>query len=144
MVPLPNKYEEITYEKLKVLSDEYDAHVFPKVRIADVLPIQSSGIGNDLFRFALQAHFDFIICDSDYIPLFAVEFDGKIHTQSDVQKNRDEKKNMFCDFFSLSLLRVKAKYLNKIYRDIDLLTYFVAVWFLDEAFAKAQEEGHIP
>lgn len=33
MPPLLNKYEEITYEKLKVLSDENGARVFPKVRI---------------------------------------------------------------------------------------------------------------
>jgi Protein of unknown function (DUF2726) len=144
MVSLLNKYEEITYGKLKVLLDEYNAHVFPKVRIADVLPIKESGISNDLFKFALQAHFDFIICNSDYIRLFAVEFDGKFHTQSDVQKIRDEKKNLICDLFSLPLLRIKASYLDKKYRDLDLLTYFVDVWFLDEAFAKAQEEGHIP
>lgn len=144
MLPLLNKYEEITYDKLKALSVEYGSHVFSKVRIADILPITRSGIGNDLFKFALQAHFDFTIHDSNYVPLFAVEFDGPMHTLSDVQKMRDEKKNAICEFFGFSLLRINARYFDKKYRDLDLLTYFVDVWYLDEAFAKAQEEGHIP
>jgi len=144
MPPLFNKYEEITYEKLKVLSDENGAHVFPKVRVADVLPIKASGISNDLFKYALQAHFDFVICDSNYIALFAVEFDGPIHSLSALQKMRDAKKNSICDFFGFSLLRINARYLDKKYRDLDLLTYFVDVWFLDVAFSSAQEDGHIP
>jgi hypothetical protein len=144
MPPLLNKYEEITYEKLKTLSVANDAHVFPKVRIADVLPISASGISKELFKFALQAHFDFIICDAHYNPLFAVEFDGPIHTISDLQKIRDTKKNKICEFFDLSLLRINAKYLDKKYRNLDLLTYFVDVWFLNEGFSKAQEDGHIP
>lgn len=144
MPALLNKYEEITYEKLKALCDENGAHVFPKVRVADVLPIVSSGISNDLFGYALKAHFDFVICNSDYIPLFVVEFDGPVHTVSAMQKMRDAKKNLICNFFGLSLLRINARYLDQKYRDLDLLTYFVDVWFMDAAFTKAQEEGHIP
>jgi hypothetical protein len=127
MPPLLNKYEEITYQKLKALTIENGAHVFPKVRVADVLPIESSGIGNIMFRFALQSHFDFVICGPDYEPLFVVEFDGPMHTLSELQKTRDAKKNSICEFFGLSLLRINARYLDKKFRDFDLLTYFVDV-----------------
>lgn len=144
MPPLLNKYEEITYEKLKALTIENGAHVFPKVRVADVLPIQSSGISNANFKYALQAHFDFVICGLDYMPLFVVEFDGLMHKISELQKIRDAKKNSICEFFSLPLLRINARYLTKKYRDLDLLTYFIDVWFLEEGFLKAQKDGHIP
>ena len=141
---LLNKYEEIVFGRLKFISEANDAHVFAKVRVADVLPLDKSGVSNDLFGYGLKSHFDFTITSSTYNPLFAVEFDGPLHQQSKTQMQRDEKKNLLAKNFGFPLLRINSRYINRIYRGLDLLTYFIEVWFLSEAFDKAQAEGQIP
>jgi uncharacterized protein DUF2726 len=65
---LLNQSEKETYTILGQLTGEWGAHTFPKVRLADVLPIESSGISNDLYGFALQSHFDFVVTDYDFLP----------------------------------------------------------------------------
>lgn len=138
-----NLHEEVTHRSLKDICEKNGAHVFAKVRVADILPIENSGIPDDLFRYALQAHFDFVVADSSHNPLFAVEFDGPAHDELK-QRHRDSQKNQLCDRFHFPLLRINARYLPKKYRNFDLLTWFVEVWFFQEAFNKAQEDGAIP
>ena len=87
-----NLHEEATNLRLKEVCVTYGAHAYPKVRVADVLNIEGSGISDEYFRFALQAHFDFIVCDTEQIPQFAVEFDGPSH-KDDAQRRRDEIKD---------------------------------------------------
>jgi hypothetical protein len=113
-----------------------------KVRIADVLPIEKSGIAPSEYRFALQSHFDFVVADNSHIPLFAVEFDGPSH-KSPVQRVRDDLKEALCRRFRLQVLRVNARYIPKIYRGMNLLTWFVEVWFLQRAFYEEQADGNI-
>ena len=143
MTRLLNTYEEVTYDKLKPVCEENDAHVFAKVRIADALPVNGSGIPDTEFSFALKAHFDFIATDEHYRPIFAVEYDGPMHADKE-QRRRDAKKNWLCEHFSLPLLRANANHLNRKFRGFDLLTYFVDVWFLDRAFEDARQRGEIP
>jgi hypothetical protein len=137
-----NRHEEATHRRLRVVCDTYGSHVYAKVRVADVVPIENSGIGDELYRYALQSHFDFVVTDNLHRPAFAVEFDGPTH-QAFVQRERDKKKNELCDKFDLPLLRVNARYLGKQYRDMDLLTWFVEVWFAQKWFEQAQEKGEI-
>ncbi len=141
---LLNRYEEITYDKLKSVAAENDAHVFAKVRVADVLPLSGSSISRELFDYGLRAHFDFTVTTSTYKPMFVVEFDGPIHRQSKIQQQRDERKNSIARHFRLPLLRINSRYVDRAYRGLDLLTYFTEVWFLTEAFDKAQSEGAVP
>lgn len=136
-------YEETTYSRLLQVCDVYGAHVYPKVRLADVLPIAHSGITDDEFRYALQSHFDFLAVNMDYEPLFTVEFDDPSHKDPEVAQ-RDQKKNNLCERFSIPLLRINSRYLLSRYRDMDLLSYFVEVWFLSKVFDDAQESGDIP
>jgi hypothetical protein len=96
-----------------------------------------------MYRFALQCHFDFVVTDADYSPLFAVEFDGPSHQESE-QRNRDHLKNKLCDELSFPLLRINARYLPKKFRNFDLLSWFIEVWFFQVAFDKAQQEGTVP
>lgn len=141
---LVNHYEELTFGTLKPTCERHGAHVFPKVRLGDVFPLSGSGISNEQYSYALRAHFDFLITDSNYHPLFSVEFDGPLHKTNSRQKERDGLKNELCKTFSHSLLRINANYLSKKYRGLDLLTYFVEAWFLSEAFDKAQQNGIVP
>lgn len=143
METLLNRYEKITYERLTPVCDRNGAYVFAKVRLKDVLPIDGSGVGHDDYRFSLQSHFDFVVTDRTTKPLFAVEYDGAMHSRS-IQIVRDSRKNRLCEKFGLSLLRINSRYLDQRFRDLDLLTYFVEVWFLSEAFYEAQREGAVP
>lgn len=138
-----NLHEAATNIRLREVCEKYDACINPKTRLADTLPIENSGISDELYKYALQAHFDFLVTDSEHQPLFAVEFDGPSH-RSGTQIKRDEKKNMLCEKFEFPLLRINARYLNKKYRNLDLLSWFLEVWFFREAFLEAQEEGHVP
>lgn len=139
-----NKYEEVTYEKLINACSRDNVHVFSKARLADVLPIKNSGISDNEYAFALKSHFDFVVCNKNYEPIFSVEFDGPRHFVDASQKKRDHLKNELCEKFSYPLLRINSNYLDKKYRGLDLLTYFIDVWFLREAFFCAQENGTIP
>lgn len=138
-----NKPENLTHSILQKVCERNDALVFAKVRLADVFAIEGSGISSTQYRFALQSHFDFIVTGKNHIALFAVEFDGVLHTGEE-QKARDIIKDSLCDKFGLPILRINSKYIDKSYRGVDLLTWFIEVWFLQDAFYKAQENGEIP
>lgn len=141
---LLNRSEEVTFDRLSEATEESGARAFPKVRIADTLPVQGSGISSELFGFSLKSHFDFVVTDSEYQPLFAVEFDGPTHQSSSEQIERDGKKNAICHRFDFPLLRINSRYINVKYRGLDLLSYLVHVWFLSAAFEHAQEQGYVP
>ncbi|MBX9788875.1 MAG: DUF2726 domain-containing protein [Pirellulales bacterium] len=135
--------EEATNDILKPLCEKWGAHAFVKVRLADILPIENSGIDDSDFRFALQSHFDFVVADTDIRPLFAVEFDGRTHA-SDVQQQRDRRKNQLCERFGLPLLRINSRYLVSKYRQMDVLSWFVNYWFASRMIDDAYEQGQIP
>lgn len=138
-----NRSEDITHTMLKTVCEKYDAAVFAKVRVADVLPIEQKAIGYELSQFALQAHFDFVVSSAKYDPFFAVEFDGPSH-KTDRQIERDNKKNRICEIFQFPLVRINPKYLYNKYRDINLLSWFIEVWFTRQQFFDAQNNGDIP
>ncbi len=140
---LLNPSEEVTYKRLAKTCMRNQAKVFAKTRVADVLPVEGSGISDDLFGFSLRSHFDFLVTDSGLDPLFAVEFDGAGHQEAN-QKARDDRKNALCDHFKFPLLRINSKYVNRIYRQLDLLTWFVECWFMQQGIHEAYESGHIP
>jgi very-short-patch-repair endonuclease len=104
--------------------------------------VERSGISSELFKFALQGHFDFLIVDSEHLPLFAVEFDGKWH-QTSVQEERDAKKDALCKHFGLPILRIDDTFIEKKYRNMDILTWMVEAWFLSKAFDEAQSQGQV-
>lgn len=141
---LLNHYEELTFSALREACEANGARVFPKVRIADVFRLQRSGVSTEQFSYGLRAHFDFLVTDKDYEPLFSVEFDGPLHKSSSIQRARDKLKNSLCENFSHGLLRLNSNYLTRKFRGMDLLSYFVDAWFLSDAFFKAQEQGIVP
>jgi very-short-patch-repair endonuclease len=102
---LLNQSEDATDQRLRAASRRHDASVFPKVRLADILPIEGSGITNREYSYALNAHVDFVVADADHDPLFAVEFDGPTH-RSEKQMVRDEIKNRLCRRLGLPLIRI--------------------------------------
>ncbi|WKZ78768.1 MAG: DUF2726 domain-containing protein [Candidatus Kapaibacterium sp.] len=141
---LLNRSEEVTFEALSRVCQAHGARVSAKVRVADIFPLEGSGISADHFSYALKSHFDFVITNNDHQPLFSVEFDGPLHDLSQKQKDRDRLKSDLCSHFEYSLLRINSRYLSGEYRGLDLLTYFIEAWFLAEAFDEAQQAGMIP
>jgi hypothetical protein len=140
---LLNLHEDATHKKLRAVCVDWDAHVYPKVRVADVLSIERSGISDSDYRYALQSHFDFVVTDSEHSPLFAVEFDGPSHFADD-QRRKDTIKDQLCARQDFPLLRLKSNHLLRRYRDLDILTWIVECWFLQRAFDDAQERGQLP
>jgi hypothetical protein len=60
------------------------------VRLADVLPLVNSGITNEQFGYGLRSHFDFVITNQNYDPLFSVELDGPLHQTNERQREKDK------------------------------------------------------
>jgi hypothetical protein len=83
-----NRPEETTHERLRAVCVGWNARVYAKLRVADVLPVEGSGISDVEFAFALRSHFDFVVTDNDHTPLFAVEFDGPVHEEDAAQRRR--------------------------------------------------------
>ncbi|MGI8981848.1 MAG: topoisomerase DNA-binding C4 zinc finger domain-containing protein [Pirellulaceae bacterium] len=127
---LLNSPERITYGRLCEVTARHAADVYTKVRLADVLAIENSGLPEALYAFALQAHYDFVITGKDHVPLFAVEFDGPQHEDSP-QIERDLKKNELSRRFHLPLLRVHAADLCRTELRLDRLTELIEQWFSD-------------
>jgi hypothetical protein len=111
------------------LADRNGARVFPKVRIADVLDIADSGISDREYGYALRAHFDFVVAETDGTPHFAVEFDGPQHATDRATIQRDALKAALCQRGELPLLRIDAGYLRPSGR-FTLLSWLVELWFL--------------
>jgi hypothetical protein len=140
---LVNRYEETADAQLNEVAQRNSARVFPKLRVADVLEIDGSGISGREYRYALQAHFDFVVAETDGTPYFAVEFDGPQHTTDPDTIQRDRLKDSLCQRFGLPLLRIDADYLRTSGR-FTLLGWLVDLWFLYEAFCEAQDNGSVP
>lgn len=143
MKRLLNRSEEDALKQLNEIAGRHGLQVHTKVRIADVCPIEKSGISDELYRYALMAHFDFIVADESYYPKFAVEFDGPNHSENRA-KIRDKKKNSLCKIFDFPILRINNSYLPKQYNQISLLEWIIDVYHLKNAFYEAQKKGHVP
>jgi hypothetical protein len=140
---LLNFSEEKTFEELNSVVSEYNLRVDCKTRVADVFPIEKSGISNDLYSYALKAHFDFVITDKDHMPQFAVEFDGPTHDATDTQA-LDAKKNQICQHFEFPLLRLSMDYLSPKYNEMSLLQWIIHVHCLEKLWDEAQSRGEVP
>jgi len=140
---LINQHEAATRRILVAAAANNGAEAFPKLRIADVLRIDRSGIARDLFDFALRSHFDFVVADSQHMPLFAVEFDGPHHARDERARSNDLKKNAVCNAFDFPLARVRDEHIFRKARGMDYLTWLTELFFSFRELVRAQETGVI-
>ncbi len=138
-----NLHEKATDRRIRPLCEEFGASVYPKVRVADVLPIEGSGISDQDYQFCLQSHFDFVVADGEELPLFAVEFDGPRHQRDSTQQARDMRKNWLCNRFHLPLLRVSHDHVVE-REGRAFLEYMVELHFLEKVVQAAVERGDHP
>jgi hypothetical protein len=142
--PILNRSEAAAESTLREAAEKNHARVFTKVRIADALSIDRSGLPDPVWRYALQGHFDFLLADRiSSIPHFAVEFDGPSHGRNPNTIRRDGMKNTICERLCLPLLRVDAGYLRTVGR-FTLIGWLVELWFYYEEFCAMQDRGDIP
>lgn len=142
---LVNQYEHATDVELRAAAVRLNARVCPKVRIADALDINNSGINNQEYSYALKAHFDFVIVDGESKPVFSVEFDEPYHDYDIDAVRRDALKNSICEKLEMPLLRVDATFLLQIGKSrFSVLSWMAEVCFLFQGFCIAQSGGQIP
>jgi hypothetical protein len=157
---LTNKFERLTSEELTQYAEEHGAQVFAKIRIADALHIEDSGISNVLYKYALQAHFDFVVADEDSFSQFAIEFDGPHHRNDPATRKRDRKKNTLCKRLGMPLIRITHEHLEEVGmgEDVEIanplgsmlyghysstIGWLTDLWFTRRAFMKAREQGKL-
>lgn len=140
---LVNKYEEETYKIVNEIRNNYNFRVFPKVRIADVLDIDSNVLSREEANYAFKAHFDFVIQPEDEEVAFIIEFDEKYHSKSKKAFRNDKLKNEICKQLELPYIRVGIDSLQKV-GSFTILSWLIGVWFLSERFWEAQKSGYIP
>jgi hypothetical protein len=139
---LLNRAEENTFRILQGACRVDDACVHAKVGLREIFNFLDSSLTRELRNYCFTAHFDFLITDAQFSPLFAVEFDGPMHHCQE-QKLRDARKNTLCKIFGLPLLRINSQYLSPLYRGTDLLAWFTESFFVKRAFDEAQAKGTI-
>lgn len=126
-----NRPEELTNEALISSVAQHDALVYPKIRIADALSIDSSGITNEEYSYALKAHFDFVVSRKGSRIDFAVEFDGPLHESSKQTMKRDELKRSICNKLGMPLLRVDYNHLKQIGKQT-IVGWLAHLWYIKE------------
>lgn len=125
--------------KLEGAASSNGARVYSKIRFADIVRIDRSGISDCAYRYALQSHLDFVVTDAMRSPLFAVEFDGRGH-----DGRRDALKNELCERFALPLARIDHRHMNISARGLNAVTWLAELEFTYRAMEGAQARGQIP
>jgi hypothetical protein len=133
---LSNFGEDKVYRQIEPIAARYNASVFRKIRIADVVDV--SKVQWDLSSYAMKAHFDFVVADHDHVPHFAIEFDGPGHST----KN-DLKKDKICRDEDLALFRVNLPTSQRQIGQLSFVSYLVHLWFLGLQFEKMRTEGEV-
>jgi Protein of unknown function (DUF2726) len=140
---LVNQYEEIAHGEIKTAADRWGLSVYPKMRVADVLPLDRLGVTGEMKRYGLQSHFDFVVCRDQWEPEYAVEFDGRYHSTA-AQISRDAKKDCLCKQAGFPILRINSNYLTPAFGPMPLLSWIMDVYELQRGFEEQQAQGTIP
>lgn len=101
-----NTGEKAVFRIAQEVAASHEVEAMAKVRIADAIIIENSGISNQEYSYALKAHFDVLVIQNN-LPLIAIEFDGDGH-----DTKNDHLKNGLCDRFELPLVRVNMAHIN--------------------------------
>ncbi|WP_162182912.1 DUF2726 domain-containing protein [Neosynechococcus sphagnicola] len=113
----------------------YGARVCPKVGLKDILDISNSGIGKQEYSYALKAHIDFCVINSDDYVEFGVEIDEKHHLSNPEDISKDKLKNELCSKLGLPLLRISNKSLKRI-KKLELIAWLVSYYFAFRELSK--------
>jgi hypothetical protein len=137
--PILNRYERQALGILKKVAERFGMSVLPKLRIKDVLPLDTQAVREDLQTFGEQASFDFTIA-AENAPVLAIEFDGPDYAEESCII-RNQKKQEICDQLELPLLRVDTQYLRKIatFTTLELVIEEILTKFTSEIWQSSSE-----
>lgn len=116
--PLLTKTEYTFYKILKPITDKHNCFICPKVGLKDIAVVTDKNEYMKWFGKISQKHVDFLICDQDLNPIFALELDDKSHEKEKAQAN-DNFKNSFYSTIGIPLKRIKTNN----YNDLDNLLF---------------------
>jgi hypothetical protein len=140
---LVNTYEESADIELRRACEHFDARVYAKVRLGDVIDLSGINLTYVEFNYAAKAHLDFVVCDVKSFPLLAVEMDGRASHANPAQAARDRMKDSICARACLPMMRAENHTLRRFGPRFRLLGWLVQVWFMGKAFDEAHERGEL-
>src|SRR5579862_1144035 len=126
--PLVNRGESAVLDVAREVCKATRTEAFPKIRIADAIRIDGSGISDQLYGYALAAHFDILVA-KDNMAYLAIEFDGSGH-----DARNDERKAAICDLFKLPMIRVRESHLDAKVFDDTAVGFFIWQLFCVDTF----------
>lgn len=96
------------YKSIKPITDKNDLVIMCKVRIADIVSVPE-GTKDYIkwFNYIKAKHIDFVVCNSDISPIYAIEIDDKTHDRADRVK-RDDLVNRIFEDKKVKLLRYRT------------------------------------
>lgn len=106
---LLSKNEYAFYRILKNKCDENKLLICPKVRLEDIVEVNTKQNINKYRGYIRSRHIDFIICDDKLNVLCAIELDDSSHNTSKA-KRVDEFKNKLFETVKLPLYRIRTSY----------------------------------
>ncbi len=83
------------FELQKQLPNNY--YIFPKMRVADIIETKSGRGYSHMRNSVLPKHIDFLICDSYFKPIVAIEVNGGYHNSHRQEQKDSIKKQIFED-----------------------------------------------
>jgi very-short-patch-repair endonuclease len=99
--------ERSFYEILQRLTPEHT--VFAKVRLAELVHVQGTVSRQMHLNRLDRKHIDFVVCDKNLAPVFAIELDGTSHQQAD-SRTRDEFVDEVLAAAALPVIHVRARH----------------------------------
>ena len=135
--------EALTRRKLQQALDGRGCEIHPKMRMADALQIDQSGLSTAEYTYALRAHFDFVISRRNKA-LFAVEFDDDTHWKNSLVMQRDRVKESICEALGMPLLRIDHPILTTQFGQFRVIAWLVDLWFDHETLQNLQASGYLP
>ncbi|MGB6134319.1 MAG: DUF2726 domain-containing protein [Acidobacteriaceae bacterium] len=137
--PVLNRGENAVLDIARAVCEATGAEAFAKIRMADVVRIEGSGISDQLYRYALSAHFD-VLVTKDNLAYLAIEFDGAGHN---IQN--DLKKAEICDRFGIPLVRVTENHLGtKLFEDTAVGFFIWQLFCVDMFLAEYANDPYEP
>lgn len=131
---LLNRYELAAHKLISDGARSFGADVFTKVRLADVLRIEHSGLSDEQYTYALKCHFDFVVAKGQYAH-FAIEFDGPQHISNPDNIRNDRLKKLICDRLAFPLIRIDSQFLRPVCHNHAVLRWLVEMWFRNQTFS---------
>ncbi len=122
---LLNTSEVITYTQIEKDLFESGYRIFPSLPLKDVIDndIKKSLNRKGKLHFE-NSHFDFVIYDKVFSPVFAIEFDGPSHFEFEKKRKADIRKNKICQLASFPLIRITDLEIDYV-DSISILQYII-------------------